>query len=46
MSEDCLVVDCDDNCGALEEPQSFEEMKAAYEHWRYHGVDFGCAHGH
>jgi hypothetical protein len=38
------IVDCDDNCGAKLDPQTFEEYKAAYEHWRGHGCLDGCAH--
>jgi hypothetical protein len=38
------VVDCDDNCGALKDPDTEEEYKAAYEHWRWHGLQSGCSH--
>lgn len=49
LSRDCekdpSVVCCDDNCGALADPQTPEEIKAAYEHWHNHGNLYGCAHG-
>jgi hypothetical protein len=40
------TVECDDNCGAFSEPnpQSLEEMTAAYEHWHNHGYLSGCSH--
>lgn len=43
-AEDKYVA-CDDNCRALEDPQTSEEIKAAYEHWREHGYLNGCSHG-
>lgn len=46
MSEDeRATVGCDMDCGALQEPQSLEEYKAALEHWRSHGYMYGCSHG-
>ena len=44
--KDCIcVVDCDDNCKALENPRTFEDYKKAYEHWMRHGLMSGCSHG-
>ena len=43
---ECMCkVDCDDNCGALENPRSFDEYKKAYKHWVGHGLSRGCSHG-
>ena len=36
---------CDDNCGALQKPETLEEVKAALEHWRDHSFLGGCSHG-
>ena len=44
-NDETTTVDCDENCGAVEEPTSVEEFRAAYEHWRSHSWLFGCAHG-
>ena len=38
-------VECDDKCKALKNPQTFEEYRAAYEHWRDHAWLLGCSHG-
>ena len=38
-------VDCDDDCLALEDPKTAEEIKLAYEHWADHGSLSGCSHG-
>lgn len=38
------LVDCDDNCGAPADPQTFAEYAAAYEHWRHHSMWSGCSH--
>lgn len=38
-------VGCDDLCGALREPESDEEIRGAFEHWRGHGYLSGCSHG-
>jgi len=38
-------VKCDENCGALENPVTFEEYKKSYEHWTEHRMFSGCAHG-
>jgi hypothetical protein len=43
---ECRVhVACDDNCGALCDPQTLDECKAALEHWRSHSCLRGCSHG-
>jgi hypothetical protein len=43
---ECLVhVDCDENCRALTDPQTVEELKAALTHWRSHPYLCGCSHG-
>lgn len=36
---------CDAFCGASDQPETLEEYKAAYEHWRRHGYLYGCSHG-
>ena len=42
----CAVhVSCDHDCRALNDPQTVDELRAAYEHWRDHGYLSGCAHG-
>jgi hypothetical protein len=38
------IVECDDNCGAYEQPKTFKEYKAAWEHWRGHSSLSGCSH--
>ena len=38
------IVDCDDNCGALECPTTPKEIAAAYIHWKWHGSMHGCSH--
>lgn len=38
-------VSCDDGCMAMVNPVTFEEYKAAYEHWRSHHDLRGCSHG-
>ena len=41
----CAIhVHCDEWCGALQEPVSLAEHRAALEHWRYHGYLAGCSH--
>lgn len=40
-----IYVDCDQNCMALVEPVSAEELRAALEHWRDHSYLCGCSHG-
>lgn len=43
---DCAIhVSCDDNCKALEQPETLEEVRAALEHWRDHDAQGGCSHG-
>jgi len=40
------LVGCDEEqCLAYKEPKTFEEYKAAYEHWRSHNYLCGCSHG-
>lgn len=38
-------VSCDEHCGALVDPKSFDEVMDAYEHWKSHGNACGCSHG-
>lgn len=40
-----IHVSCDDNCGALTNPQTVEELRAALVHWRDHDHLSGCSHG-
>lgn len=43
---ECLIhVDCDERCKALADPQTPDEVRAAYEHWRHHQYLCGCSHG-
>ena len=39
-----LVVACDEGCGAVDEPTTPEELKAAYIHWKGHALLGGCSH--
>ena len=39
------IVECDEDCGAFEEPETFEEYKATLEHYQYHHCMAGCSHG-
>ena len=39
------TVACDQDCGALDAPVTFDEFKAALVHWRDHGLYGGCSHG-
>lgn len=39
------VVDCDEGCGAFQEPETLDEYKAALEHWMSHHYLHGCSHG-
>ncbi len=41
---ECALVRCDSNCGALQNPETIEEYRAALVHWRSHGYLSGCAH--
>ncbi len=44
--DDCPFVSCDkEECRALRDPKTPKQIHAAYEHWRYHGLDCGCSHG-
>lgn len=36
------TVGCDHDCGALVDPQTVEELRAAVEHYRYHSLMSGC----
>lgn len=38
-------VHCDERCGAKLEPETPEEIKAAYVHWHEHRYLYGCSHG-
>ena len=38
------VVDCDDDCGAFQDPATCDEYKAAWEHWQSHYCLAGCSH--
>ena len=40
-----IYVPCDQHCKALQKPVTFEEVKAALEHWQEHGLYHGCSHG-
>lgn len=43
---DCEIhVHCDRWCGALTNPVTLEETRAALAHWRTHSYMYGCAHG-
>ena len=43
---DCEIhVDCDNWCGALREPRTLAEFRAALDHWQDHGFLSGCSHG-
>jgi hypothetical protein len=37
-------VECDEDCGAFDDPRTLEEFKAAYLHWRQHALLDGCSH--
>jgi hypothetical protein len=39
------LVSCDEWCSAFQEPETPEEIRVAYIHWRDHGFLSGCAHG-
>lgn len=38
-------VSCDEECGALEHPQTLDEHKITLEHYKNHSLDSGCSHG-
>ena len=40
------VVECDDECGAFEEPESLEEYKDTLEHYKHCHFLSGCSHGY
>lgn len=40
-----VYVNCDQNCGALMQPQTPEETKASLAHWKDHAYIHGCSHG-
>lgn len=40
-----VFVRCDDACRAKVDPQTPEEVRLAYEHWRGHYNMRGCSHG-
>lgn len=41
---DRAIVGCDEGCEAFEEPETPEEIRAAFLHWRDHGFLKGCSH--
>ena len=43
--KDHPIVECDQKCGALHDPKTPEEIKAAWKHWMSHGYLSGCSHG-
>lgn len=44
--EGCDIhVACDDECEALVDPSTYEEWRAARDHWRGHSFLSGCSHG-
>lgn len=44
-AKDVKKVECDNpNCEALDQPETLEEYKIAYEHWRKHSYLSGCSH--
>ncbi len=43
--KDHPLVECDLECGALNKPDTAEEIKAALEHWKSHSSLNGCSHG-
>lgn len=46
MPDSPEVVSCGEACGALAEPQTLAEYKAALEHWKDHESSWGgCSHG-
>ena len=40
-----IHVSCDENCKALNDPKTMEEINAAYEHYKSHPLAGGCSHG-
>jgi hypothetical protein len=45
MTEHRVLVDCDDDCGAFEEPETIEEFRSTLEHYKNHQSLGGCSHG-
>jgi hypothetical protein len=45
LYDDCPFVSCDNDCRALEDPQSEPELRATLAHYREHGYLGGCSHG-
>ena len=43
--KDHPIVECDKKCGALHDPKTPEEIKAAWKHWKNHPYMSGCSHG-
>ena len=39
------LVLCDEECDALEDPQTIEELRTALKHCQEHSVHGGCSHG-
>lgn len=40
------LVWCDmPDCQAKQKPETADEIRQAYEHWRWHVNDSGCSHG-
>ena len=39
------TVQCDDDCGALANPQTIEQYRATLDHWETHSYLCGCSHG-
>jgi hypothetical protein len=37
-------VACDERCQAKDKPETLEDYKKAYEHWRKHQYLAGCSH--
>ena len=39
------IVECDDKCGAFEDPETMDEYRDTLEHYKYCKYLGGCAHG-
>lgn len=39
------IVRCDSMCGAPDKPETAQQYRNAYIHWREHSVTSGCSHG-
>ena len=45
-SHECLYVNCDsDDCKALVNPETEDQLREALEHWKTHSYLRGCSHG-